>query len=158
MTTNTSASPIADREIAITRTFDAPCELVFEAFTDPKHIVEWWGPDGFTTTTIEADIRPGGVWRFIMHGPDGVDYNNVIQYVEIVPPERLVYEHGDGAGEIHFSAVVTFADEDGKTRVTMSSLFPTAEARDYVVREFHAIEGGKQHLERLSEFLAARQK
>ena len=69
---------------------------MFSAFTDPKHLAQWWGPDGFTTTTHSFDFRPGGIWRFVMHGPDGRDYQNRIIYDEIVPPERLVYHHSGG--------------------------------------------------------------
>lgn len=156
----TSANPsaTADREIVLDRVFEAPRELVFRAWTEREQVEQWWGPQGFRTTTHEMDVRVGGIWRFIMHGPDGVDYDNVIKYIEIVPPERLVYEHGDEGEPSQFSTVVTFAEENGKTRVTMASLFPTAEARDHVVQEFQAIEGGKQHLERLGEYLAALQK
>ena len=75
---------------------DAPRELVFSAFTDPKHLAQWWGPNGFTTTTHAFEFRPGGVWRFVMHGPDGRDYQNRITYEEIVRPERIVYRHGGG--------------------------------------------------------------
>ena len=77
------------RSIIGTRIFDAPRDLVFSAFTDPKHLAQWWGPDGFTTTTHSFDFRSGGVWRFVMHGPDGRDYQNRITYDEIVPPERI---------------------------------------------------------------------
>lgn len=82
MTTRASnpAGDTADREIVITRVFDAPREQVFDAWTDSEHVSQWWGPNGFTTTTHEMDVRPGGVWRFIMHGPDGVDYKNRIVY------------------------------------------------------------------------------
>ena len=84
------------RSIIGSRVFDAPRELVFAAFTDPKHLAQWWGPNGFTTTTHSFDFRPGGVWRFVMHGPDGRDYQNRVTYDEIVPPERIVYRHGGG--------------------------------------------------------------
>ena len=84
------------RTIVTTRVFDAPRELAFEAWTNPKHLVQWWGPNGFTTTIRAIDVRPGGIWRFVMHGPDGVDYENRIVYNEIVKPERLVYSHGGG--------------------------------------------------------------
>ena len=162
MTTATSGSQAAqaedstaDREIVITRVFDAPRERVFDAFTDREHVGRWWGPTGFTTTTHEKDVRPGGVWRFIMHGPDGVDYPNRISYIEVARPERLVYDHGDDSGgEPKFHVTITFADEGGRTRLTMRSLFPTAAARDFVVREFKAIEGGNQTLGRLAEHLA----
>jgi uncharacterized protein YndB with AHSA1/START domain len=83
---SSASSTTADREIVVTRVFDAPRELVFDAFTDPAHISNWWGPDGFTTTTHEMDVRPGGTWRFVMHGPDGVDYDNIIVYREITSP------------------------------------------------------------------------
>ncbi len=152
---NTMPSSTSDREVVLSRTFDAPRDLVFAAFTDPKHMGQWWGPTGFTTTTHSVDVRPGGEWRFTMHGPDGRDYPNRITYREIVRPERLAYSHGDDTDSIHFETVITFEVEAGnKTRLTMRSVFPTAEALDYVVREHGAIEGGKQHLERLAEHLA----
>jgi uncharacterized protein YndB with AHSA1/START domain len=84
------------RSIVGTRVFDAPRELVFAAWTEPQHLSQWWGPDGFTTTTHAFEFRAGGVWRFVMHGPDGRDYENRITFDEIVPPERIVYHHGGG--------------------------------------------------------------
>jgi len=144
----------ADREVLITRLFDAPRELVFQAWTDPRHVGRWWGPRGFTTTTHEIDVRPGGIGRHTMHGPDGVDYPNRIAFREIVPPERLVYDHGNDNEPGTFHVTVTFVAEDGGTRVTMRSLFDTAAERDHVVREYHAIEGGHEHLERLAGYLA----
>jgi uncharacterized protein YndB with AHSA1/START domain len=138
------------REIVITRVFNAPRELVFAAWTDPQHIGRWYGPNGFTLTIHEMDVRPGGHWRFIMHGPDGVDYLNENQYLEIVKPERLVYLHGPVP---KFQATVTFENENGKTRLTMRTTFATAAERDHVVKEYHAIEGGHQTLARLAEFL-----
>ena len=87
------ASSRAGREITVTRVISASRETVFEMWTNPKHIAQWWGPRGFTNTIEEMDVRPGGVWRFVMHGPDGVDYPNKIVYREVVRPERLVYSH-----------------------------------------------------------------
>jgi uncharacterized protein YndB with AHSA1/START domain len=146
----------ADREIVIERVFDAPRELVFKAWIDPKQIAQWWGPKGFTTTTYEMDVRPGGVWRFVMHGPDGVDYKNKIIYIEVVKPECLVYSHsGDEEGEPgQFHVTVTFTEQGGKTKLTMRMLFGSTEERDKVVKEFGAIEGGNQTLDRLEEHLA----
>ncbi len=144
----------SDREIIITRVFDAPRNLVFDAWTDPQHVGSWWGPTGFTTTTHEIDVRPGGVWRFIMHGPDGTDYPNKIVYLEITKPERLVYHHGDEGQRGYFHVTITFTDEGGKTRLTMRSLFATAEERQMVVTKYHAIEGGNQTLDRFGEHLA----
>jgi uncharacterized protein YndB with AHSA1/START domain len=150
------ASTSADREMVITRLVDAPRERVFEAWTDPEQVVQWWGPRGFTTTTHKMDVKPGGVWRFVMHGPDGRDYQNKITYLEIVRPERLVYKHGgdEDLEPVSFQTTVTFESQGKKTLITMRAVFPTAEERDRVVKEYGAIEGGKQHLERLDQHLA----
>lgn len=153
----TSAAPAsADREIVATRVFDAPRALVFKAWTDPAHIGQWWGPRGFTTTTYAMDAKPGGVWRFCMHGPDGVDYENRFTFLEIVEPGRIVYKHGGGkeSDPDHFQGTVTFEDQGGKTRLTMRMLFPTAAARDAAVEKYGAVEGLDQTLDRLGEYAA----
>lgn len=149
-------SVVGEHAIVISRIFDAPRELVFDAYTDPAHVGQWWGPDGFTTTTHSIDVRPGGSWLYTMHGPDGTNFPNRMDYREVVRPERLVYAQGGEAGgkEVDFEVVVTFEDLAGKTRLTMRSLFPTAEARDFVVQNYGAVEGGKQHLDRLAAYLA----
>lgn len=151
----TSPSPTADREVVITRVFKAPRALVFDAFTDPAHIGNWWGPNGFTTTTSSIEVKPGGKWIYVMHGPDGVNYPNWIRYQEVVRPDRLVYEHGGEALDttVFFNAVITFADHADGTLLTMRSIFPTKEARDMVVQRFGAIEGGKQTLARFADHL-----
>ncbi len=146
----------SDREIVLTRSFDAPRELVWKAWTDPTQVVKWWGPFGFSTTTKEMDVRPGGVWKHTMHGPDGVDYPNASVYVEVVPPARLVYRHGgarEGGPAVQFQSTVTFQAVGGKTRLTLRMEFPSKEARDMVVREYGAIEGGHQTLTRLAEHI-----
>lgn len=147
-------SATADREIVLTRVFDAPRELVFRAYTDPDHLPHWWGPNGFTNTVHEMDVRPGGMWRFTMHGPDGTDYPNRIVYEEVVRPERLVFAHGadrdDDRGRFHVT--VTFDDEGGRTRVTQRMLFATAAQRDATVK-FGAVELGHQTLDRLAAYL-----
>lgn len=147
---------MTDRELIITRVFDAPRQLVFKAWTDPKQVAQWWGPRGFTITTHEMDVRPGGIWRFVMHGPDSVDYDNKIVYTEIVEPERLVYVHGSGeAGEPgQFQVTVTFTGQGNKTQLTMRMRFESAADRDKAVEEFGAIEGANQTLDRLTEHLA----
>ena len=144
------------RTIVTTRVFDAPRDLVFEAWTNPKHLVQWWGPDGFTTTARAIDVRPGGVWRFVMHGPDGVDYENRIVYDEIVKPERLIYRHpgGEDVEPVQIHVTVTFEDHGGKTKLTMMMLFPSAAERDRVAEKYGAVEGAKQTLARLAEHLA----
>jgi uncharacterized protein YndB with AHSA1/START domain len=151
-------SDAADREIAAVRVFDAPRELVFRMWTDPEHVGRWWGPRGFTTTTHAMDVRPGGEWRFVMHGPDGTDYPNRVVYTEVVPPERLAYRHsGDTPTDpVKFDVTVTFADEGGKTRLSMRMLFPTAGERNAAAEKYGAVEGLNQTLGRLEEILANR--
>ena len=146
----------ADRQIVTTRVLNAPRELVFKMWTDPEHIVQWWGPKGFTTTTYSMDVRPGGVWRFVMHGPDGTDYQNQITYLEIVKAERLVYKHGGGEDvePVNFETTVTSEEQGGKTRLTMRSVFPSAAAREHVVKKYGAIEGASQTMDRLEQHLA----
>ncbi len=146
----------SDREIVITRLINAPRELVFQAWTDPQHIAEWWGPNGFTTTIKEMNVRTGGTWRFIMHGPDGIDYPNRIVYTEVNKPSLIAYDHDDDSENARtaFKVVVTFEKEGKKTLLTLRSVFPTKEARDFVVKEVNAIEGGNQTISRLEEYLA----
>ena len=145
----------SDRELVFTRLFDAPRELLFEVWTDPKHIAQWWGPRGFTTTSTDMDARPGGAWRFVMHGPDGVDYKNRIVYLEVVNPKRLVYKH---AGEekddaVKFQVTVTFEEVGDKTRLTMQMVFETAAERDFVVEKYGAEQGAVETLDRLGEHI-----
>jgi uncharacterized protein YndB with AHSA1/START domain len=151
-----SPAELGARSIVISRTIDAPRDLVFAAWTDTRHLAEWWGPNGFSTTTSAFDMRPGGVWRFVMHGPDGRDYENRITYDEIVRPERIVYHHGGGEDvePVEFATTVTFEDIGGKTKLTMRAVFPTAAERDRVIREYGAEEGGRQTLGRLAEHVA----
>ena len=155
MTASSEAAASADYELIFTRIFDAPRELVFKAWRDPKQIVKWWGPKGFTTTTHEMDVRPGGVWRFIMHGPDGTDYKNKIVFLEVVKPQRLIYKHaGDADTEpVTFQATVTFTEQGDKTKLIMRMLFDSAEERENVVAKYGAVEGANQTLDRLTEHL-----
>jgi len=147
---------VGDREIRGTRVFDAPRELVWKVWTEPEHIAEWWGPNGFTTTTHKMEVKAGGVWRFVMHGPDGRDYQNKITYLEVMEPERLAYKHGGDkeVEPVNFQVTVTFTEQGGKTRVEMRMVFPSVKARDYVVETYGAVEGLNQTLARLEEYLA----
>src|SRR5271157_4481318 len=138
----------ADREIVATRLFHAPRELVFKMWTDREHISNWWGPRGFTTTTYEMDVRPGGVWRFTMHGPDGRNYENKIVYREIVAPERISYFHESPPP---FDTTVTFTEQDDGTSVTARLRFESAELRDRCAKDHGAVEGLQQTLARLDE-------
>jgi len=153
---NDSAEDTLDREILVSRIFDAPRELVWEAWTNPKHVERWWGPVGFTTTTEERDFKVGGIWKHVMRGPDGQEYPNKSVFTEIVKYQRIVYSHSGGRKgdpEIQFVSTWTFVDVGGKTRLTIRQLFKSAEERNHVVKNYGAIEGGKQTLERLSAYL-----
>lgn len=141
-----------DREVIITRVLGAPRELVWKAMTDPKHIVNYWGPDGFTTTIESMDLRVGGEWRYMTVGPGGTRYPNHSVFKEIVPLSKLVYDHGDGE-RMWFEQSVMLQDAEGGTLVTLRHLFPTKEERDMVVEKYGAIEGGKQHLAKLETYI-----
>jgi uncharacterized protein YndB with AHSA1/START domain len=149
----TSSSSTTDREIVTTRLIDAPRALVFEAWTDPKHVGHWFGPDGFTVTTYAMDVRPGGVWKFTLHGPDGTDWPNVVTYQQVVAPELLVYLHGDDKEPDMFHVTLTLAEQEGKTALTMRAVFKTAAAREFVARERGAVEGAQQTIARLEQYV-----
>ena len=141
----------SDRELIITRLLNAPRELVWDVFTTPEHIKNWWGPNGFTNTIDKMDVKPGGEWEFIMHGPDGTDYKNKSIYKEIIRPERIVFEHVSGP---KFIATITFTAEGNKTYLKWHMLFESAEQFQQVVKTFKADEGLKQNIVKLEEYLA----
>lgn len=145
------------RAIVGTREYDAPRDLVFSVFTDPSHLAQWWGPNGFTTTTLSFDMRPGGVWRFVMHGPDGRDYQNRITYEEVVRPERIVYRHGGGddVEPVQFRQTITFEDLGGRTRIVWRGDFPSASERDRLIKEYGAATGLAQTMARLADYVTA---
>ena len=144
------------RSIIGTRVLDAPRALAFSAWTNPKHLAQWWGPNGFTTTTQAFEFRPGGIWRFVMHGPDGRDYQNRIIFDEIAPPERIVYRHdgGDDVEPVQFTQTATFEDiGNGQTRLTWHGTFPSTEERARVIREYGADKGLVQTMARLADYV-----
>ncbi len=149
--TSKAIATIENRELIITRSFQAPRELVYKAWTDPKHLPQWWGPEGFTTTVKEIEVKPGGVWRYTMHGPDGVDYENKITFIEVNRPERLVYSHGDGTEDELFRVSVSLEQQGRETKLTMRMLFNTAEELEKTVKEYGAIEGAQSTLSRLED-------
>jgi uncharacterized protein YndB with AHSA1/START domain len=152
---DTRADPAtADREIVISRVIDAPRGLVFEAFTQVLHLSQWWGPEGFTTTTRSFEFRVGGAWAFVMHGPDGTDYQEWITWTEIVPPERIALLHGESRDDPNaFESTLTFAPHGAATRIEMRTVFPTKQLRDQAVQQYHAIEGGEQTLSNLAAYV-----
>ncbi|WAZ26376.1 SRPBCC family protein [Streptomyces cinnabarinus] len=148
-------SVTTDREIVISRVIDAPRELVFEAFTEVRHLSQWWGPEGFTTTTRSFEFREGGEWDFVLHGPDGTDYSEWIRWRRIVPAERIELLHGESPDDPNaFESVLTFTPDGAATRIEMRTLFPTKELRDQAVEKYHAIEGGRQTLSSLAAYVA----
>lgn len=150
----TEQGATADREIVIARVIDAPRELVFEAFTEARHLSHWWGPHGFTTTTRAFEFRVGGEWVFVMHGPDGTDYPEWISWTEIAPPERIALRHGESRGDPNaFESVLTFTPDGAATRVEMRTVFPTRALRDEAVEKYHAVEGGQQTLGNLAAYV-----
>jgi uncharacterized protein YndB with AHSA1/START domain len=137
-------------ELVLTRTFNAARKLVFQVWTDPKHLAQWWGPRGFTTQIREMDVRPGGAWRYVMRGPDGSEYPFDGLYVEVVEPERLVFDGSiHAAPEQRVWTEVTFVDRGGKTEVNVRQLysFESDATRGAPI-------GWNQQFDRLDEFLA----
>ena len=151
----------SNNELVLTREMNVPREKLFRCWTEPALMKEWFAPRPYTTPVVETDARTGGASFIIMRSPDGQDIPLHGVYLEVVKNERIVFTDAYTRGwqpsaKPFFTGIITFADEGGRTRLTMRSLFPTAAARDYVVREFKAIEGGNQTLDRLGEYLGKR--
>jgi uncharacterized protein YndB with AHSA1/START domain len=136
----------ADREFVHSRLIAAPPERVFAAFAEPARLARWWGPEGFSSTFHQFDLRPGGAWRFVLHGPDGTDYPNENRFVEVAPPRRIVLEHLSETH--HFELTITFAEADGQTRVGWRQVFDTAAERERVASLVLA--ANEQNLDRLA--------
>lgn len=140
-------------EIHIKRVYDAPVDAVWEAWTDPNQAAQWWGPRGFTLTTHSKDLRPGGIWHYTMHGPDGVDYPNKAFYHEVQTHQKLVYDHGgyDDRPPL-FRVTVLFSQSGDKTIMEMTMTLPTAEEAE-ATRKFVRQAGGNATWDRLAEYL-----
>jgi uncharacterized protein YndB with AHSA1/START domain len=162
----------AEQEFVITRVFDAPRTLVFKAWTEPKHMAQWWGPHGFTNPVCEMDVRPGGTWRIVMRGPDGAEHPAKGVYCEVVEPERIVMtidhselseewhdlvnpnrEKGKGKPALEVLSTVTFEEHGGKTTLTIRLRFDSAAVRDAFLK-IGMSQGWSQSLERLEATLA----
>ncbi|MBI5323788.1 MAG: SRPBCC domain-containing protein [Ignavibacteriae bacterium] len=144
---------INDIEVSAKRILNAPRELVWKVWTEPEHIANWWGPSGFTNTIDKMEVKQGGKWEFIMHGPDGIDYPNIISYIEVKKPELLVYNHGDKEEDTFFHVTVKFEELGNKTRLNWNSVFKSAEQLKKVVDEHNALEGLKQNIDKLEKYL-----
>ncbi len=143
-------SSTSDRELTISRLFNAPIELVWEAWTNVDHIKNWWGPNGFSNTITKMDIKPGGEWDLVMHGPDGTDYKNKSVFREIIKYKKIVYEHISGP---KFIATIEFEKQHDKTFLKWHMLFETEEEFIRTVKTFKADEGLKQNMEKLERYL-----
>jgi len=141
---------ISERELFISRTLDAPRELVWEVWTNREHIKHWWGPDGFKNTIHEMDVRPGGVWNYIMHGPDGENYSNESEYKEVVKPEKIVYNH---ISSPKFQLTALFIEQGDKTIVTIQMLFASKKDKQMVIKDFGVDEGLRQNTNRLHHYI-----
>jgi uncharacterized protein YndB with AHSA1/START domain len=152
------ASQPTDREICLTHSIKASPDVIYTMWTDPHHLPNWFGPEGFTATVQEIDVRVGGHWRFTMRGPHGKEMPNVIDYVELVKPERLVYVHRDGAGEAawQFHVTVTLTRNDGGTELRLHMLYDDVETRDRMVGA-GIVEAGNSTLRRLDDYVASMQ-
>ena len=145
-----------DREIVLSRVIDAPRELVFEAWSDPKHLPQWFGPAGFRIESREIDVRVGGVWRFDMIGPDGTVYPNRMRFRRIEAPRLIEIDHGSDKDEDPgmFRVTVTFDAHGDRTVLTLRQLHPTAAQRENVIG-FGAVELGYQTLDKLAQHVEA---
>lgn len=138
-----------DRELILSRTLDAPIDIVWEAWT-PEHIANWWGPDGFTNTITTMDMKPGGTWELSMHGPDGKDYPNKSIFKEVVPMKKIVYEH---ISYPHILATITFEEQGDQTCIRWHMLFDSAEDFVAVLKKYGADEGLKQNVAKLNLYV-----
>jgi uncharacterized protein YndB with AHSA1/START domain len=151
MTTTTASS-----EIEIIRVYDAPLNAVWDAWVDPRQVEQWWGPRGFTISTLQKDVRPGGTWTYTMHGPDGTDYPNRTLFLEVDERARLVYDHGatDDTPPV-FRVTALFSEARGQTTLHMRMALPTPEAAAQT-RQFIKAAGGDATWDRLAEYLQER--
>ena len=138
------------RELLITRTLNAPIELVWEVWTKPEHIANWWGPNGFSNTITTMEVFPGGQWNLTMHGPDGTDYDNKSIFKEIVLYKKIVYEH---ISYPRIIATIEFEEQGAQTIINWHMLFDSPEEFVKVVKTYKADEGLKQNLEKLGVYL-----
>lgn len=143
---------IVQREIVTTRIFNAPRALVFEGWTDPEQLKQWWGPRGFLNTFQVFEMKPGGFWQYTTHGPDGKDFNNESRFIKIVVPKRIVLDHISAP---RFRLTALFEEFGDRTKLTFRQLFegPSVYAR----LKRLAVPGNEENLDRLASLIAERQ-
>lgn len=146
------SNDVKDREVVLQRQLPFKRELVWKAMSDPDHMNNWWGPDGFKNVEVSVDFREGGLWSYTMVGPDGTRYPNRVYYKTLIAPAKMVFDHGDDKF-VWFETTITLEEKDGGTLYTQRQVFPSKERRDEVVEKYGAIEGGKQHLAKLEAYI-----
>lgn len=145
-----------DREVVVTRVFDAPRRLVWSAWTDPEHLPNWMtGPPGWTMTVCEVDLRPGGATRYAWRGPDGAEMEIRGEVREVVPPERLVATESWGADWPETLNTLVLTEDGGRTTITNTVLYPSKEARDAALKSGMK-EGMSMSFDRLAGYLVAK--
>ena len=132
------------------KVFNAPIGLIWKVWTEPEHIENWWGPDGFTSTIHKMDLQDGGEWKLTLNGPDGTNYPNRSIFREIIPHKKIVFEHFNP----HFITTVLFKPKDEDTQLDWSMLFDTFEMGDIIIKAHKAREGLKQNVERLEKYIS----
>ncbi len=145
-----------DNKVIYKRDYDVPIDMVFEAWSSSEHLSQWWGPDGFTITTKSLNFSKGGIWEYVMHGPDGHHYKNKVQFLDIKKPHYIyltMLGDGEGAKDVDFQSRILFEEAGEGTSLTMEQIFPSKEELERVNKKYGAIEGGKQHLGNLGKYL-----
>jgi len=143
-------SSTVGREIKLTRTLNAPVDLVWEAWSSPEHIANWWGPNGFTNTISKMDMQPGGEWNLVMHGPDGTDYDNRCIFREVIQNKKIVYEHVNWP---KFVGTVEFEEQGEQTELIWYMQFESEEEFIQVVKKHGAVEGQKENVIKMDAYL-----
>lgn len=146
----TTTAQVNSNKLSIERVFDASIALVWQAWTEPDLIKQWWGPIGFTSTIHKMEIKDGGEWNLTMHGPDGTDYRNESVFLEMRKHEKIVYDHLTGP---RFVTTVLFEDLGTQTKILMSMEFPSAEQLQQAIKTFGADKGLDDTMDRLKQFL-----
>jgi uncharacterized protein YndB with AHSA1/START domain len=141
---------IAERELIFSRLLDAPVKLVWKVWTRPEHIKLWWGPDGFTNTINKMDIKPGGEWHLIMHGPDGTDYEIKSVFIEIVKYRKIVYKQ---LTQFRYIATIEFESRGEQTFLHWQMLFESKEYLIQAAKTYGVDKGLRQNAERLIDYL-----
>jgi uncharacterized protein YndB with AHSA1/START domain len=147
---NTTANSTADREIIISRLLNAPITKVWDVWTTPDHIKNWWGPNGFTNTITMMELHEGGHWNLVMHGPDGTDYDNESIFTQVEKHKKIAYHHLSGH---EFLATITFEERGNETYMHWQMLFPTSEELTRIMGLYDISVGLKENVDRLEVYL-----